>query len=81
MSLPHNDKSISKLEKWDEEVLPHHGYIDIYSHVEWKNAFVSCYQSECTVTSKRENPFINVLIDFLTIIKYRKNDINNILRS
>jgi len=26
-----------------------------------------------------ENPFVAVLIDFLTIIKYRKKDINKIL--
>ena len=28
---------------------------------------------------KMENSFVNVLIDFLTIRKYRKKDINNIL--
>jgi hypothetical protein len=46
-----------------------------------KMHFLAATKVNVLLPPKRENPFVTVLIDFLTIIRYRKNDINNILGS
>jgi len=46
-----------------------------------KMHFLAATQVNVLLPPKMENPFVTVLIDFLTIIRYRKNDINNILGS
>ena len=68
----------------DEEVLPHHHiyiyifyiYISIITIIE---SLFCCYQLNSLLPLIPSFSFITVLIDFLTIIRYRKNDINNIL--
>jgi hypothetical protein len=41
--------------------------------------FLAATKDSILLPPKMENPFVAVLIDFLTIIKYRKKDINKIL--
>ncbi|MGB8033402.1 MAG: hypothetical protein WCF03_06230 [Nitrososphaeraceae archaeon] len=43
-----------------------------------KMHFLGATRVNVFLPPKMENSFVNVLIDFLTIRKYRKKDINNI---
>jgi hypothetical protein len=40
--------------------------------------FFSCYKDNAPLPPKMENFFVNVLIDFLTIMRYRKEGIKEI---
>jgi hypothetical protein len=44
-----------------------------------KCIFLAATKDNILLPPKMKNSFVNVLTDFLTIIKYRKNDINKIL--
>jgi hypothetical protein len=44
-----------------------------------KCIFLAATKDNAPLSPKMKNSFVNVLTDFLTIRKYRKNDINNIL--
>jgi hypothetical protein len=67
--------------KWrNEELVPHVDIQTYASHAEMKKCiFLAATKDNVLLPPKIENFFVNVLIDFLTIRKYRKKDINNIL--
>ena len=44
-----------------------------------KMHFLAATKDNAPLPPKKVNSFVNVLRDFLTIIEYRKKDINNIL--
>jgi hypothetical protein len=44
-----------------------------------KCIFLAATKDNVLLPPKMKNSFVNVLTDFLTIIKYRKKDINKIL--
>jgi len=44
-----------------------------------KCIFLAVIKDNILLPQKMKNSFVNVLTDFLTIIKYRKNDINKIV--
>ena len=63
-----------------EEVVPHHIYLYIQYTIISKDPFFCCYQWNFLAIIPSFS-FITVLIDFLTIRKYRKKDINKIVRT
>ena len=63
--------------KWTK---PYHGPLVQLRRNE-KTHFFSSTKYNVLFPSKMVNSFVNVFIDFLTIIKYRKKDINKIVRT
>jgi hypothetical protein len=52
------------------------------SYAEMKKCiFLAATKDNILLPQKMKNSFVNVLTDFMTIIKYRKKDINKIVRT